>query len=51
MVIVGHHHHSFYVSVPLKAGRTAPIFVLSFFLRSILFAGSALEGTGGGDSR
>ena len=38
-----HHHHSFNVSVPLKVGRTAPMFVLSFFLHSILFAGSALD--------
>ena len=37
------HHHSFNVSVPLKVGRTAPMFVLSFFLHSILFAGSALD--------
>ena len=36
------HHHSFNVSVPLKVGRTAPMFVLSFFLHSILLAGSAL---------
>ena len=36
-------HHSFNVSVPLKMGRTAPMFVLSFFLHSILFAGSALD--------
>ena len=35
--------HSFNVSVPLKVGCTAPIFVLSFFLHSILFAGSALD--------
>ena len=35
-----HHHHSFNVSVPLKVGRTAPMFVPSFFLHSILFAGS-----------
>ena len=38
-----HHHHSFNVSVPLKVGCMAPIFVLSFFLHSILFAGSALD--------
>ena len=38
-----HHHHSFNVSVPLKVGRAAPMFVLSFFLHSILFAGSALD--------
>ena len=38
-----HHHHSFNVSVPLKVGRTAPMFVLSFFLHSILLAGSALD--------
>ena len=38
-----HHHHLFNVSVPLKVGRTAPMFVLSFFLHSILFAGSALD--------
>ena len=38
-----HHHHSFNVSVPLKVGRTAPMFVPSFFLHSILFAGSALD--------
>ena len=31
------------MSVPLKVGRTAPMFVLSFFLHSILFAGSALD--------
>ena len=31
------------MSVPLKMGRTAPMFVLSFFLHSILFAGSALH--------
>ena len=37
------HHHSFNVSVPLTVGRTAPMFVLSFFLHSILFAGSALD--------
>ena len=37
------HHHSFNVSVPLKVGRTAPVFVLSFFLHSILLAGSALD--------
>ena len=37
------HHHSFNVSVPLKIGCTAPMFVLSFFLHSILFAGSALD--------
>ena len=37
------HHHSFNVSVPLKVGCTAPMFVLSFFLHSILFAGSALD--------
>ena len=37
------HHHSFNVSVPLKMCRTAPMFVLSFFLHSILFAGSALD--------
>ena len=37
------HHHSFNMSVPLKVGRTAPMFVLSFFLHSILFAGSALD--------
>ena len=36
-------YHSFNVSVPLKVGRTAPMFVLSFFLHSILFAGSALD--------
>ena len=39
----GHYHHSFNVSVPLKVGRTAPMFVLSFFLHSILLAGSALD--------
>ena len=38
-----HNHHSFNVSVPLKVGCTAPMFVLSFFLHSILFAGSALD--------
>ena len=38
-----HHHHSFSVSVPLKVGRTAPMFFLNFFLHSILFAGSALD--------
>ena len=38
-----HHHHSFNVSVPLKVGRTAPMFVLSFFFHSILLAGSALD--------
>ena len=38
-----HHHHSFNVSVPLKVGCTAPMFVLSFFLHSILLAGSALD--------
>ena len=38
-----HHHHWFNVSVPLKVGHTAPMFVLSFFLHSILFAGSALD--------
>ena len=38
-----HHHHSFNVSVPLKVGRMAPMFVPSFFLHSILFAGSALD--------
>ena len=38
-----HHHHSFNVSVPLKVGRTAPMFVLSFFLHSILLVGSALD--------
>ena len=37
------HHHSFNMSVPLKVGRTAPMFVLSFFLHSILFVGSALD--------
>ena len=37
------HHHLFNVSVLLKVGRTAPMFVLSFFLHSILFAGSALD--------
>ena len=37
-----YHHHSFNVSVPLKVGCTAP-FVLSFFLHSILFAGSTLD--------
>ena len=37
------HHHSFNVSVPLKVGCTAPMFVLSFFLHSILFAGSVLD--------
>ena len=37
------HHHSFNVSVPLKVGCTAPMFVLSFFLHSILLAGSALD--------
>ena len=37
------HHHSFNVSVPLKVGRTAPMFVLSFFLHSILLVGSALD--------
>ena len=42
-VVQHHHHHSFNVSVPLKVGRTAPMFVLSFFLHSILFAGSALD--------
>ena len=31
------------MSVPLKVGRTAPMFVLSFFLHSILFAGFALD--------
>ena len=31
------------MSVPLKVGRTAPMFVLSFFLHSILLAGSALD--------
>ena len=36
-------HHSFNVSVLLKMGCTAPMFVLSFFLHSILFAGSALD--------
>ena len=36
-------HHSFNVAVPLKVGRTAPMFVLSFFLHSILFTGSALD--------
>ena len=41
--MVDHHHHSFNVSVPLKVGRTAPMFLLSFFLHSILFAGSALD--------
>ena len=35
------HHHSFNMSVPLKVGRTAPMFVLSFFLHSL--AGSALD--------
>ena len=30
--IIFHHHHSFNVSVPLKVGRTAPMFVLSFFI-------------------
>ena len=40
---IHHHHHSFNVSVPLKVGHTAPMFVLSFFLHSILFAGSALD--------
>ena len=38
-----HHHHSFNVSVPIKVGCTAPMFVPSFFLHSILFAGSALD--------
>ena len=38
-----HHHHSFNVSVPLKVGCTAPMFVLSFFLHSILLVGSALD--------
>ena len=42
-VAVHHHHHSFNVSVPLKVGRMAPMFVLSFFLHSILLAGSALD--------
>ena len=37
------HHHSFNVSVPLKMGCTAPMFVPSYFLHSILFAGSALD--------
>ena len=37
------YHHSFNVSVPLKMGRTAPMFVPSFFLHSILFVGSALD--------
>ena len=31
------------MSVPLKVGRTAPMFVLSFFLHSIPLAGSALD--------
>ena len=43
IVCKSHHHHSFNVSVPLKVGRTAPMFVLSSFLHSILFAGSALD--------
>ena len=43
MCFTYHHHHSFNVSVPLKVGRTAPMFVLSFFLHSILLAGSALD--------
>ena len=38
-----HHHHSFNVSVPLTMGCAAPMFVLGFFLHSILFAGSALD--------
>ena len=38
---VNFHHHSFNVSVPLKMGCTAPMFVLSCFLHSNLFAGSA----------
>ena len=42
-VYIYFHHHSFNVSVPLKTGRTAPMFVLSFFLHSIRFAGSALD--------
>ena len=38
-----HHHHSFDVLVPpFRVGRTAPMFVLIFFLYSILFAGSFL---------
>ena len=37
-----HHHHLFNVRVPLRVGRTALMFVLSFFLHSILFAGSSL---------
>ena len=43
MNIRNNHHHSFNVSFPLKVGRTASMFVLSFFLHSILFAGSALD--------
>ena len=43
MCLVTHHHHLFNVSVPLKVGRMAHMFVLSFFLHSILFAGSALD--------
>ena len=38
-----HHHHSFNMSVPLNMGCMAAMFVLSFFLHSILFAGSALD--------
>ena len=37
------YHHSFNVSVPLKVGCTTPMFVLNFFLHSILFAGSVLD--------
>lgn len=33
-------HHSFNMPVPLRVGRVAPMFVLSFFLHSVLFAGS-----------
>ena len=43
IIFFPHHHHSFNVSVPLKVGCTAPMFVLSFFLHSILFVGSALD--------
>ena len=41
-MVVYNHHHSFIVPVPLRVGRAAPIFDLSFFLDSILFAGSIL---------
>ena len=37
-----HHHHWLNELVPFRVGRTAPMFVLSFSLHSILLAGSTL---------